>query len=78
MKKAVKKISSKKIITISAIIVSIYLAILIVVTSLGQNKLKDSQYRELDLKVKSYASTLDNLFTALLRNSMELNQETTI
>lgn len=50
MKKAVKKISSKKIITISAIIVSIYLAILIVVTSLGQNKLKDSQYRELEFK----------------------------
>ncbi|CAE6951394.1 an EAL and a GGDEF domain [Vibrio sp. B1FLJ16] len=36
---------------------------IIVITSLGQNKLKESQYRELDLKVKSYASKLDNLFT---------------
>ncbi|WP_319534621.1 EAL domain-containing protein [uncultured Vibrio sp.] len=63
MKKVVKKISSKKIITVSAILVSVYLTMLIVVTSLGQNKLKESQYRELDLKVKSYASTLENLFT---------------
>ena len=43
MKKAVKKISSRKIITISAILVSVYLAMLIVVTSL-QNKLKESQH----------------------------------
>lgn len=63
MKKSAKRISSKKIITISAILVSIYLAMIIVITSLGQNKLKESQYRELDLKVKSYASKLDNLFT---------------
>ncbi|MCG0027568.1 bifunctional diguanylate cyclase/phosphodiesterase [Vibrio parahaemolyticus] len=78
MKKAVKKISSKKIITISAIIVSIYLAILIVVTSLGQNKLKDSQYRELDLKVKSYASTLDNLFTIASEDVNNLSSDKTV
>ncbi|EGQ8957967.1 putative bifunctional diguanylate cyclase/phosphodiesterase [Vibrio parahaemolyticus] len=78
MKKAVKKISSKKIITISAIIVSIYLAILIVVTSLGQNKLKDSQYRELDLKVKSYASTLDNLFTIANEDVDNLSSDKTV
>ncbi|ELA7419096.1 bifunctional diguanylate cyclase/phosphodiesterase [Vibrio parahaemolyticus] len=78
MKKAVKKISSKKIITISAIIVSIYLAILIVVTSLGQNKLKDSQYRELDLKVKSYASTLDNLFTIASEDVDNLSSDKTV
>ncbi|HCG5530235.1 TPA: bifunctional diguanylate cyclase/phosphodiesterase [Vibrio parahaemolyticus] len=78
MKKAVKKISSKKIITISAIIVSIYLAILIVVTSLGQNKLKDSQYRELDLKVKSYASTLDNLFTIASEDVDNLSGDKTV
>ncbi|TOH47379.1 GGDEF-domain containing protein [Vibrio parahaemolyticus] len=78
MKKAVKKISSKKIIMISAIIVSIYLAILIVVTSLGQNKLKDSQYRELDLKVKSYASTLDNLFTIASEDVDNLSSDKTV
>ncbi|PWF66868.1 GGDEF-domain containing protein [Vibrio sp. T21] len=78
MKKAVKKISSKKIITISAIIVSIYLAMLIVVTSLGQNKLKDSQYRELDLKVKSYASTLDNLFTIASEDVDNLSSDKTV
>ncbi|EHR7163530.1 bifunctional diguanylate cyclase/phosphodiesterase [Vibrio parahaemolyticus] len=78
MKKAVKKISSKKIIMISAIIVSIYLAILIVVTSLGQNKLKDSQYRELDLKIKSYASTLDNLFTIASEDVDNLSSDKTV
>ncbi|HCG6384167.1 TPA: bifunctional diguanylate cyclase/phosphodiesterase, partial [Vibrio parahaemolyticus] len=70
--------SSKKIITISAIIVSIYLAILIVVTSLGQNKLKDSQYRELDLKIKSYASTLDNLFTIASEDVDNLSSDKTV
>ncbi|HAS6809326.1 TPA: diguanylate cyclase, partial [Vibrio parahaemolyticus] len=58
--------------------VSIYLAILIVVTSLGQNKLKDSQYRELDLKVKSYASTLDNLFTIASEDVDNLSSDKTV
>ncbi|MDF2152639.1 EAL domain-containing protein [Vibrio sp. CAU 1672] len=59
----IKKISSKQIITICTILVSVYLATIIGITSLGQNKLKESQYRELELKVNSYASTLDNIFT---------------
>ncbi|HHF2918229.1 EAL domain-containing protein [Vibrio sp. VGrn 2] len=78
MKKAVKKISSKKFIAISAILVSIYLAILIVVTSLGQNKLKESQHRELGLKVKSYASTLDNLFTIASEDVDNLSTDKTV
>ncbi|PFG58458.1 diguanylate cyclase/phosphodiesterase [Vibrio sp. ES.051] len=78
MIKVVNKISSRKIITISAILVSIYLAMLIVVTSLGQNKLKDSQYRELDLKVKSYASTLDNLFTIASEDIDNLSTDKTV
>ncbi|MBR9786740.1 MAG: EAL domain-containing protein [Vibrionaceae bacterium] len=78
MKKAIKKISSRKIITISAILVSVYLAMLIVVTSLGQNKLKESQHRELDLKVKSYASKLDNLFTIASEDIDNLSGDKTV
>jgi diguanylate cyclase (GGDEF)-like protein len=78
MKKAVKKISSRKIITISAILVSAYLAMLIVVTSLGQNKLKESQHRELELKVNSYASTLDNLFTIASEDIENLSSDKTV
>ncbi|BDR15621.1 EAL domain-containing protein [Vibrio sp. STUT-A11] len=78
MKKAVKKISSKKIITISAILVSVYLTMLIVVTSLGQNKLKESQHRELDLKVKNYASKLDNLFTIASEDIENLSADKTV
>ncbi|YCO01488.1 putative bifunctional diguanylate cyclase/phosphodiesterase [Vibrio sp. VNB-15] len=78
MRKSVKKISSKKIITVSAILVSLYLAMIIMVTSLGQHKLKDSQHRELDLKVKSYASTLDNLFTIASEDIDHLSTDKTV
>ncbi len=78
MKQAAKLISSRKVITISAILVSLYLAMIIVVTSLGQNKLKESQYRELDLKVKSYASKLDNLFTIASEDIDNLSGDRTI
>ncbi|MGR5231316.1 putative bifunctional diguanylate cyclase/phosphodiesterase [Vibrio rotiferianus] len=78
MRKSVKKISSKKIITISAILVSLYLAMIITVTSLGQHKLKDSQHRELDLKVKSYAGTLDNLFTIASEDIDHLSTDKTV
>ncbi|GAK22472.1 LOW QUALITY PROTEIN: sensory box/GGDEF family protein ScrC [Vibrio sp. JCM 19052] len=78
MRKSVKKISSQKIITISAILVSLYLAMLITVTSLGQNKLKDSQHRELGLKVKSYAGTLDNLFTLASEDIDHLSTDKTV
>ncbi len=78
MRKSVKKISSQRIITISAILVSLYLAMIITVTSLGQNKLKDSQHRELDLKVKSYAGTLDNLFTLASEDVDHLSTDKTV
>ncbi len=78
MKEAVKKISSRKIITISAVLVSAYLFALIVVTSLGQNKLRESQYRELDLKVKSYASTLDNFFSIASDDIENLSGDKTV
>lgn len=78
MIKSAKKISSKKIITICAILVSLYLAMIITVTSLGQHKLKDSQYRELDLKVKSYAGTLNNLFTIASEDIDHLSTDKTV
>ncbi|PMO38344.1 diguanylate cyclase [Vibrio sp. 10N.222.52.B12] len=78
MRKSVKKISSQKIITVSAILVSLYLAMIITVTSLGQHKLKESQHRELDLKVKSYAGTLDNLFTIASEDIDHLSTDKTV
>jgi len=70
--------SSNKFISISTILVSIYLAMLIVVTSMGQNKLKESQHRELGLKVKSYTSTLDNLFTIASEDVDNLSADKTV
>ncbi|MGR5131015.1 putative bifunctional diguanylate cyclase/phosphodiesterase [Vibrio alfacsensis] len=78
MIKSVNAISSKKIITISAILVSLYLAMIITVTSLGQNKLRESQHRELELKVKSYAGTLNNLFTITSEDIDNLSTDKTV
>ncbi|KHD25416.1 diguanylate cyclase [Vibrio caribbeanicus] len=78
MKQSARKISSQKIISVCALLVSLYLAMIITVTSLGQDKLKASQYRELDLKVKSYASTLDNLFTIASEDIDHLSTDRTV
>ncbi|MGX1926772.1 putative bifunctional diguanylate cyclase/phosphodiesterase [Vibrio sp. NH-7] len=78
MKQSARKISSQKIISVCAILVSLYLAMIITVTSLGQDKLKAAQYRELDLKVKSYASTLDNLFTLASEDIDHLSTDRTV
>ncbi|KGY10335.1 putative bifunctional diguanylate cyclase/phosphodiesterase [Vibrio sinaloensis] len=78
MKQSARKISSQKIISVCAILVSLYLAMIITVTSLGQDKLKAAQYRELDLKVKSYASTLDNLFTLASEDIGHLSTDRTV
>lgn len=78
MKQVVDIISSRRIIIISAVLVSIYLTGIIVVTSLGQNKLKESQHRELNLKVKSYASTLNNLFTIASEDIDNLSTDRTV
>ncbi|MGR5454020.1 putative bifunctional diguanylate cyclase/phosphodiesterase [Vibrio alfacsensis] len=71
-------LSSNKIITISAILVSLYLGMIITVTSLGQNKLRESQHRELELKVKSYAGTLNNLFTIASEDIDNLSTDKTV
>ncbi|MEF1310709.1 bifunctional diguanylate cyclase/phosphodiesterase [Vibrio mytili] len=78
MKKTASKITSRKTITISAVLVAIYLAVLIAITSVGQTKLKDSQYRELDLKVKSYATTLNNFFTVASEDIDNLSNDKTV
>ncbi|MGR5469895.1 GGDEF-domain containing protein, partial [Vibrio astriarenae] len=58
--------------------VSLYLGMIITVTSLGQNKLRESQHRELELKVKSYAGTLNNLFTIASEDIDNLSTDKTV
>lgn len=78
MKTSPLKSFSKKIIAVSAVLVSLYLALVISVAYIGQEKLKDSQYKTLDLKVKSYASTLENLFTITSEDVSNLTDDKTI
>ena len=78
MKKLVKKISSTRIIIICAGLISMYLATIITVTGLGQNKLKDSQHRELGLQVKSYAGRLDSVLTIAKEDMIHLSTDKTL
>ncbi|OEF27536.1 putative bifunctional diguanylate cyclase/phosphodiesterase [Vibrio rumoiensis] len=59
-----KKLSSRRLVTSGAILLVLYLAIILTVTNLGQARLKESQERELSLKVQSYASVLEMFFSA--------------
>lgn len=69
---------NKKIMAVSAILVSLYLALVISVAYIGQEKLKDSHYKTLDLKVKSYASTLENLFTIASEDVSNLTEDKSV
>ncbi|MGO2508054.1 MAG: putative bifunctional diguanylate cyclase/phosphodiesterase [Vibrio hibernica] len=58
----IKKISSHQLLISGSIILGLYLILILGVTNLGQARLKESQQRELSLKVQSYAHVLDTLF----------------
>ncbi|GEM75366.1 GGDEF-domain containing protein [Vibrio sagamiensis NBRC 104589] len=73
-----KKTSSKRIIIICAGLISVYLATIITMTGLGQNKLKDSQHRELGLQVKSYAGMLDSVLTIAKEDMIHLSTDKTL
>ncbi|MBD1571662.1 EAL domain-containing protein [Vibrio sp. S17_S38] len=62
MNQWIKKISSRQLIVSGSIILGLYLILILGVTNLGQTRLKESQQRELGLKVQSYAHVLDMLF----------------
>lgn len=78
MKPSPLKSFSKKIIAVSAILVALYLALVISVAYIGQEKLKGSQYKTLALKVKSYASTLENVFTIASEDVSSLTDDKTV
>lgn len=58
----IKKVSSHQLLISGSIILGLYLILILGVTNLGQTRLKESQQRELSLKVQSYAHVLDTLF----------------
>lgn len=62
-----QKLSSTRLIIIAAVLLAAYLASILAVTNLGQARLKESQQRELNLKVQSYTSTLEYFFNVTNR-----------
>jgi len=57
-----QKLSSTRLIMIAAVLLAAYLVSILAVTNLGQTRLKESQHRELNLKVQSYTNTLEYFF----------------
>lgn len=66
-----RKISSRLLLISAAVILGLYLILILGVTNLGQTKLKESQHRELNLKVQSYSRTLEQFF---VRSSEHIEQ----
>ncbi|KXO07376.1 Sensory box/GGDEF family protein ScrC (involved in swarmer cell regulation) [Moritella sp. JT01] len=62
MKKLKRKLSSSRLIIIAAVLLAAYLVSILAVTNFGQTRLKESQQRELNLKVQSYTNMLENFF----------------
>jgi len=62
MKKLKRKLSSSRLIIIAAVLLAAYLVSILAVTNVGQTRLKESQQRELNLKVQSYTSMLEYFF----------------
>jgi diguanylate cyclase (GGDEF)-like protein len=57
-----KWFSSKTAIILAGVVLTAYLILILAVTNLGQQRLKESQYNELQLKVTNYADTLGFFF----------------
>ncbi len=62
MKKLKRKLSSSRLIIIAAVLLAAYLVSILAVTNFGQTRLKESQQRELNLKVQSYTNMLEYFF----------------
>lgn len=58
-----KRFHSKTVIVIAGILLSAYLILILAVTNLGQSRLKEAQFNELQLKVNSYSDTLSYFFS---------------
>ncbi|PKF61744.1 GGDEF-domain containing protein [Psychromonas sp. psych-6C06] len=78
MTKLPKFISSKTAIIIAAVVLAAYLILVLTVVNLGQNKLKESQHSELELKVAHYAYALSYFFDVSQDNIRVLSVDQTI
>ncbi|PMH15894.1 diguanylate cyclase [Vibrio breoganii] len=58
------RINSRNAILMGGFLLGAYLLLMITVTNAGQNRLKESQLNELNLKVKSYSESLSYFFDA--------------
>lgn len=70
-----KFISSKTAIISAGIVLAGYIILVLVIINLGQGKLQDSQYNELQLKVNHYADTFSYFFEVSQDNMQVLSQD---
>jgi len=73
-----KIITSKTAFITAGIVLAGYLMLILTVINLGQDKLKESQYSELQLKVAGYADTLSYFFSVSQDNMLVLSQDKTM
>jgi diguanylate cyclase (GGDEF)-like protein len=73
-----KLMTSKTAIISAGIMLAGYLILILTVTNLGQNKLKESQYGKLQLKVAHYAKTLSYFIGVSQHNILVLSQDKTM
>lgn len=64
MKGFIRKKIGNNLIVFAVLMLTCYLIAILTVTNIGQKRLEESQYRELHLKVESYATTLEYFFGA--------------
>lgn len=76
--KTLKLISGKTAIVAAGIMLGAYLILILTVINLGQDKLKKSQYNELQLKVAHYAYTLSYFFDVAKDNMRVLSKDKTM
>jgi diguanylate cyclase (GGDEF)-like protein len=73
-----KLMTSKTAIISAGIMLAGYLILILTVTNLGQDKLKESQYGKLQLKVTHYAKTLSYFIGVSKHNILVLSQDKTM
>jgi len=71
-------VTEKRAIFAAGIMLAAYLVVVLIVVNLGQNKLKESQYNELQLKTAQYAYTLSYFFDVSKDNIEVLAEDKTM
>lgn len=73
-----KLVTNKTAIISAGVMLAGYLILILTVTNLGQNKLKESQYNELESKISNYADSLSYLFSVSQDNMKVLSKDKTM